>query len=293
MRELRPPPQSNTWRGGQAASHVTGLTCMLQHWPACTMADRPVGGLGTCSARAKRGRSDTDAETAHDPLHQAKRFRKVQEVRSRSTGEGTLALPDVSFLLPQRRSVSAPVPLLPPTDASCSQVMADGLSRLNIVHASAQASGGEGVSASTPPTDMAASLTQALTIWQPSTRVGSTPADGEDEEMKTEAPQLRLAVLATALAALAPPPAVAPSSQVTRDGAACRALVLYAPPPTTRVPRPLPPPRPPSPAAEPDPSSAPPRLRTWAGGDAAMMEGEWDGDDAGSQLSEGSIMALD
>lgn len=267
---------------------------MLQHWPACNMADRPVGGLGTCYARAKRGRSDTEAETAHDPLHQAKRFHKVQEVRSRPTGEGTLALPDVSSMPPQRRSVSAAVPLLPTTDTPCSQVMADGLSRLNIVHTQS-ASGREGVSASTPPTGMAASLTQALTIWQPSIRVGSTPADCEDEEMRTEAPQLRLAVPTTALTALSPPPAVAPSSQVTRDGAACRALVLYAPPATTRVPRPVPPPRPPSPAAEPDPSSSPqpPRLRTWAGGDAAMMEGEWDGDDAGSQLSEGSVMALD
>jgi hypothetical protein len=47
------------------------------------MAERPVGGLGTCAARAKRGRSDAEAE-AHDPLHQAKRFHKVQEVRGRS-----------------------------------------------------------------------------------------------------------------------------------------------------------------------------------------------------------------
>jgi hypothetical protein len=143
--------------------------------------------------------------------------------------------------------------------------------------------------ASTPLSNMAASLTQALTIWSPATHVSVAHADGEDEEMKTEAPQLRLAVPAAALAALSPPPVVAPSSQVTRDGASCRALVLYAPPPTTRVPRPLPPPLP----AEPEPSAAPPRLRTWAGGDAAMMEGEWDGDDAGSQLSEGSVMALD
>ena len=54
---------------------------MLQQWPACNMADRAppiVGGLGTCSSRAKRGRSV--AEDAGDPLHQAKRFHKTQEV---------------------------------------------------------------------------------------------------------------------------------------------------------------------------------------------------------------------
>ena len=139
-------------------------------------------------------------------------------------------------------------------------------------------------------------VSTALTIWQPSTRVSSAPGEVEDEDMKAAseaAPQLRLSVPATALVALAPQPQQLPpppSSRVTRDGAACRALVLYAPPPShVPVPRPLPPPRPPSPGAD-SPSEAPPqRLRTWAGGDAAMMEGEWDADDA----SEGSVMAID
>ena len=100
---------------------------MLQQWPACNMADRAppiVGGLGTCSSRAKRGRSV--AEDAGDPLHQAKRFHKTQEV-CRCAHSHAQVLPLGNLASDER---------LTPRGTPCSQVMADGMQRLHIVHAS-------------------------------------------------------------------------------------------------------------------------------------------------------------